>query len=73
MKIHKFNERIDWKGQWIPEEGDHPLDKVKEYTMKRELVKELYKVAEKYQGKIKDEVIFDSIIEISKKYDKKLK
>ena len=73
MKIHKFNERINWKGEWIPEDGDHPLDKVREYTTKQDLVKELLTVTKKYQGKIKDKTIFDALTEASKKYDQKLK
>ena len=73
MKIQKFNERINWKGEWIPEEGSHPLEKVSEYIQKQELVKELLVVTKKYQGKIKDRTIYDALSDIIRKYDTKIK
>ena len=68
--IKKFNERIDWRGQWIPEKDEHALDKVREYSMRRQLTKELLEITEKYQGQIKDKTITEAIIDVIKKYDK---
>lgn len=68
MKIQKFNERIDWRGNWINDE--HPLDRVSEYTLKQQLIKEVEVVTKKYQGKIKDETIEEALITVSKKYVK---
>ncbi len=67
MNIFRFNERIDWKGQWIPDK-ESPLDKVAEYTLKQQLIKELSEVTGKYQGKIKDKTIEEALIVVSKKY-----
>jgi len=57
---------LNWKGEWIQEES--PFDKAGEYTLKQELVKELLEVTKKYQGRIKDKMIADAAIEVSKKY-----
>ena len=73
MNIIRFNERINWRGEWIPEEGSHPLEKVSEYIQKQELTKELLAITKKYQGKIKDQTISDSLADIMKKYDRKIK
>jgi hypothetical protein len=58
---------INWKGEWIPDES--PLDKVSEYTLKQDLIKELLEVARKYQGRIKDSTIAEAAIEVVKKYN----
>ena len=70
MKINRFNERINWKGEWIPEGDEHPLEKVSEYVQKQQLVKELLEVTKKYQGKIKDTSIIESLTIVTKKYIK---
>lgn len=67
MKIQKFNERIDWKGQWIPDK-ESPFDKVSEYTLKQQLIKEVEVVTKKYQGKIKDKTIVEALSIVTKKY-----
>ena len=69
MKIEKFNERIDWRGNWIPD-NEHAFDKVSEYTQKQELIKELLGVIRKYQGRIKDETIVEVASYIARKYKK---
>jgi len=43
---------LNWKGEWIEDES--PFDKISEYTLKKDLVKELLAVTKKYQGRIKD-------------------
>ena len=68
MIIKKFNEKINWRGQWINDE--HPLDKVSEYTLKQDLIKEVTKVTEKYQGRIKDKTIEEALSIVIKKYIK---
>ena len=45
-----------------------PFDKAGEYTLKQELIKELLEVTKKYQSRIKDKMIADAVIEVSKKY-----
>jgi hypothetical protein len=57
---------FNWKGEWIADES--PFDKAGEYSLKQELVKELLEVTKKYQGRIKDKMIADAVIEVSKKY-----
>lgn len=57
---------FNWKGEWIADES--PFDKAGEYTLKQELIKELLEVTKKYQGRIKDKMIADAVIEVSKKY-----
>ncbi len=70
MKRYKeyIKERIDWRGNWINDE--HPLDKVSEYTLKQDLIKELNGITKKYQGRVKDQVIEEALITVSKKYTK---
>jgi hypothetical protein len=57
---------FNWKGEWIADES--PFDKAGEYTLKQELIKELLEVTKKYQGRIRDKMIADAVIEVSKKY-----
>ena len=57
---------LNWKGEWISDES--PFDRAGEYSLKQDLIKELLEVAEKYQGKIKDETIVEAAIEVVKKY-----
>jgi len=57
---------FNWKGEWIADES--PFDKAGEYTLKQELIKELLDVTKKYQGRIKDKMIADAALEVSKKY-----
>jgi len=57
---------FNWKGEWIADES--PFDKAGEYTLKQELIKELLEVTKKYQGRIKDKMIAEAVIEVSKKY-----
>jgi len=57
---------LNWKGEWIEDES--PLDKVREYTLKQELIKELKEIAGKYQGRIKDKTIAEAVNEVARKY-----
>ena len=57
---------LNWKGEWISDES--PFDRAGEYSLKQDLIKELLEVAEKYQGKIKDETIVEAANEVVKKY-----
>jgi hypothetical protein len=57
---------LNWKGEWISDES--PFDKASEYSLKKDLVKELSEVAKKYQGKIKDTTIAEAAIELANKY-----
>ena len=58
---------FNWKGEWISDES--PFEKAGEYSLKKEMVKELLEVAEKYQGRIKDKTIADAALEVAKKYN----
>jgi len=57
---------LNWKGEWIEDES--PLDRVSEYTLKQELIKELKEVAKKYQSRIKDKTIAAAAEEVARKY-----
>ena len=57
---------LNWKGEWIDDES--PFDKAGEYTLKQELIKELIKVTQKYQGRIKDKTIEEATLEVARKY-----
>ena len=57
---------LNWKGEWISDES--PFERAGEYSLKQDLVKELLDAAEKYQGKIKDEMIAEAANEVVKKY-----
>ena len=57
---------LNWKGEWIEDES--PLERVGEYTLKQDLIKELMAVAKKYQGRIKDKTIVEAANEVVKKY-----
>jgi hypothetical protein len=57
---------LNWKGEWISDES--PLDKAREYSLKKELKKELLEVAKKYQGRIKDTTIAEAAAEIAEKF-----
>ncbi len=57
---------INWKGEWISDES--PIDKASEYSLKQDLIKELLKVAKKYQGRIKDNTIAEAAAEVARKY-----
>jgi hypothetical protein len=76
MKIDKFNERIDWRGQWIPDDNTaydkSPFERAREYSLKQDLVRELLLVTKKYQGKIKDKTITEALIDIIRKYDNEI-
>jgi hypothetical protein len=58
---------INWKGDWIPDES--PFDKASEYSLKRELIKELMDVSKKYEGRIKHKTIADAASEVFRKYE----
>ena len=62
----EIKERLNWKGEWVNDE--HPLDRVGEYTLKQELIKELTKVTERYHGRIKDKTIEEALTVVIKKY-----
>jgi hypothetical protein len=57
---------LNWKGEWAPDES--PFDRAGEYSLKKDLIKELLEVAKRYQGRIKDEVIAEAANEVVKKY-----
>ena len=57
---------LNWKGEWTSDES--PFDKAGEYSLKKDLIKELLEVAKKYQGRFKDEVIAEAAHEVVKKY-----
>ena len=73
MKIDKFNERIDWRGQWIPDDNTaydkSPFERAREYSLKQDLVKDLLSITKKYKSRIKDKTIVEGLIDIIKKYD----
>ena len=58
---------LNWKGEWIADES--PFDKAKEYSLKKDLIKELFEVAAKYQGRVKDKTIAEAANEVFKKYN----
>jgi hypothetical protein len=58
---------LNWKGDWISDES--PFDKAGEYTLKRELIKELMEVAGKYEGRIKYKTIAAAANEVVRKYE----
>jgi hypothetical protein len=57
---------LNWKGEWIEDES--PLDRVSEYTLKKDLIKELLDITKKYQGRIKDKTIAEAAYEVVRKY-----
>jgi hypothetical protein len=57
---------LNWKGEWTSDES--PFDKASEYSLKKDLIKELLEVTKRYQGRIKDEVIAEAANEVVKKY-----
>jgi hypothetical protein len=57
---------FNWKGEWIEDES--PFDKAGEYSLKQDLIKELFDVAKKYQGRIKDKTIAEAANELVTKY-----
>jgi hypothetical protein len=58
---------FNWKGEWISDES--PFDKVGEYSLKQELIKEFLEVAEKYHGRVKNVTIAEAATAVVKKYD----
>ncbi len=58
---------LNWKGEWITDES--PFDKASEYSLKKDLIKELLEVTKKYQGRIKDKTIAEAANEVVKKYN----
>jgi hypothetical protein len=57
---------LDWKGEWISDED--PFEKAGEYSLKKDLIRELLEVTKKYQGKIKDKTIAEGLSEVAEKY-----
>jgi len=57
---------LNWKGEWVPDES--PFDKAGEYSLKRDLVREMMDIARKYQGILKDSTIAEAANEVVKKY-----
>lgn len=57
---------LNWKGEWISEES--PFDRAGEYTLKKDLKKELLEVTKKYQGRIQDKTIAEAVNEVAAKY-----
>jgi hypothetical protein len=57
---------LNWKGEWTSDES--PFDKAGEYSLKKDLIKELLEVTKRYQGRIKDEMIAEAANEVVKKY-----
>ena len=58
---------IDWRGNWISDES--PFDKAGEYSLKKDLVKELVEVADKYRGRVKNKTISEAANEVARKYE----
>ncbi len=58
---------LNWKGEWISDES--PFDKAGEYTLKQELVKELFEVTKRFQGRIKDKTIAEAVRHVMQKYE----
>lgn len=58
---------INWKGEWVP--GDSPFDKANEYSLRQDLIKELFDVTEKYHGKLTDKAIAEAAMRIVRKYE----
>jgi hypothetical protein len=58
---------IDWRGNWISDES--PFDKAGEYSLKKDLVKELFEVADKYRGRVKNKTISEAANEVARKYE----
>jgi hypothetical protein len=56
---------LNWKGEWIPAES--PFDKAGEYSLKKDLIKELLGITLKYQGRVKDKTIAEAANEVVKK------
>jgi hypothetical protein len=56
---------LDWKGEWISDES--PFDKAREYSLKKELKRELMEIALKYQGRLKDATIAEATAEVAEK------
>ena len=69
MKIKKFNERINWKGEWIPDK-ESSIVRAAEYSLQQDLIKDLLETIKKYQGKIKDKTIVEALNVIHKKYNR---
>jgi len=58
---------INWKGEWVA--GDSPFDRANEYSLKQDLIKELFDVTEKYHGRLPDKVIAEAAMRIVRKYE----
>jgi hypothetical protein len=61
-----IKEHTDWTGRWIPDES--PFEKASEYSLQQDFYKELLRIVYKYQGKIKDQTISDTLNNITRKY-----
>jgi hypothetical protein len=59
---------LNWKGEWVSDES--PFDKASEYSLKKDLIKEFFEVAKKYQGRVKDKTIAEAATEVVKKYNR---
>lgn len=59
---------INWKGEWVP--GDSPFDRANEYSLKQDLVRELFDVTEKYHGRLPDNAIAEAVKKVAGKYEK---
>ena len=66
MKQKIIMGHLNWKGEWISDED--PFDKAGEYSLKQDLIKELFEVTKKYQGRIKNKTIVEGLNEVAKKY-----
>jgi hypothetical protein len=67
-QLHNIiKERIDWMGKWIPDK-ESPFDKAKEYSLKKDLIKELLEIIKKYRNSLKDEIIEDAMDYVIKKH-----
>lgn len=62
-----IKEHIDWTGKWIPDK-ESSFDKAKEYSLKKDLMKDLVEIIKKYQNNLKNESIEDTMNYVIKKY-----
>lgn len=67
MAANSGEGHINWKGEWVP--GDSPFDKANEYSLKQDLIKELFNVTEKYRGRLTDKAITEAVMSIARKYE----
>jgi hypothetical protein len=63
-----IKERIDYRGIWVPDDNESAFEKAAEYSIQQELIKELFALTKKYNGRIKDERIHEALNKVAKTY-----